>query len=67
MQGYAQPDGMIGDYCDGTAYKLMSPIILRSFYCSSIYVYYDDIEVCNPIGSKAKKHKLGWCYNIITA
>lgn len=24
-----------------------------------IMLYYDDVEVCNPLGSKAKIHKLG--------
>ena len=24
-----------------------------------IHFYYDDVEVCNPLGSKAKIHKLG--------
>ena len=24
-----------------------------------ILAYYDDVEVCNPLGSRAKKHKLG--------
>ena len=24
-----------------------------------IQLYYDELEVCNPLGSKAKKHKLG--------
>uniref|UniRef100_A0A1X7UBD0 C2H2-type domain-containing protein n=1 Tax=Amphimedon queenslandica TaxID=400682 RepID=A0A1X7UBD0_AMPQE len=27
-----------------------------------IMLYYDDVEVCNPIGSKAKIHKLGLFY-----
>ena len=28
--------------------------------CSlEIMAYYDDVEVCNPLGSRAKKHKLG--------
>ena len=25
-------------------------------------LYYDDLEVCNPFGSKAKIHKLGTYY-----
>lgn len=24
-------------------------------------IYYDDVEVCNPLGSRAKTHKLGTC------
>ena len=26
-----------------------------------IMAYYDDAEICNPLGSRAKKHKLGKC------
>ena len=66
MQGHAQSDGIIGDYCDGTAYKC-HPLFSVHSTALQFMLYYDDIEVCNPIGSKAKKHKLGWCYNIITA
>ena len=25
-----------------------------------ITLYYDELEVCNPLGSRRKKHKLGW-------
>ena len=24
-----------------------------------VQLYYDEVEICNPLGSKAKKHKLG--------
>ena len=31
-----------------------------------IFLYYDDVEVCNPLGANVKKHKLGkfhvWYY-----
>lgn len=30
-----------------------------------IFFYYDDVEVCNPFGSKAKLHKLSKQYKII--
>jgi hypothetical protein len=31
-----------------------------------LQIYYDDIEVCNPLGAKAKIHKLGMFYFIIS-
>lgn len=31
-----------------------------------IQIYYDDIEICNPLGAKAKIHKLGMFYFIIS-
>jgi hypothetical protein len=27
--------------------------------CSTKFLYYDDLEICNPLGSNVKKHKLG--------
>ena len=58
MMGHGRNDGLIEDYCDGSFFKdhaLYSncPTALH------LMLYYDDIEVCNPIGSRAKKHKLG--------
>lgn len=48
------------DICDGTFYKnhpiLSDPISL------GIIAYYDDVEVANPLGPKAKTHKLGVFY-----
>lgn len=61
LRGHSQQDHqLMGDYCDGTAYKT------HSLYSScpqalQIMAYYDDLEVCNPLGSRAKKHKLGEC------
>ena len=48
----------MSDYCDGTAFQshrlfVMCPQALQ------IMVYYDDLEICNPLGSRAKTHKLG--------
>ena len=34
-------------------------MIPYSSYSLQIQLYYDELEVCNPLGSKAKKHKLG--------
>ncbi len=31
-----------------------------------LQIYYDDIEVCNPLGAKAKIHKLAMFYYIIS-
>lgn len=37
------------------------PLIVFSTVPSSLEIlaYYDDVEVCNPLGYRAKKHKLG--------
>ena len=60
MRGHSRTDGLLADYCDDAMYKAHS---LFSAYSENppleIMAYYDDVEVCNPLGSHAKKHKLG--------
>lgn len=46
------------DYCDGQLYK-QNKLFMEDPCALQIQLYYDEIEVCNPIGSFAKKHKLG--------
>ena len=48
----------LADYCDGTVFW-SHPLFSLDPQALQIIVYYDDCEVCNPLGSKAKKHKLG--------
>jgi hypothetical protein len=33
--------------------------------CSTKFLYYDDLEICNPLGSNVKKHKLGAFYYVV--
>ena len=55
-------EGKIGDYCDGTQCKV-HPLFSSDPYALQIQLYYDDMEVCNPLGSNVKRHKLGkLCY-----
>lgn len=56
MEGHTHTDHFIDDYCDGSAYKShtffsVDPTALQ------VILYY--VAVCNPIGSRAKKHKIG--------
>lgn len=56
--GHKREDGMLSDYCDGSVYhshRLFSNVPSSL----EILAYYDDVEVCNPLGSRSKKHKLG--------
>jgi hypothetical protein len=66
MRGHQRSDGLLADYCDVSVYKL-HPLFSQNNQGLQIIAYYDDVEVCNPLGSKAKKHKLGnWGCNIFT-
>lgn len=48
----------MGDYCDGHQFK-HHPLFSEDPCALQIFLYYDDLEVCNPLGSKTKVHKLG--------
>jgi hypothetical protein len=51
-------DGVLEDYCDGSVYKNRA---LFSMETKSIQIiaYFDELEICNPLGTHVKKHKLG--------
>ena len=66
MNLHSQPGNRLGDYCDGELY-LNSELFKEDPCALQIQLYYDEVEVCNPIGSKAKKHKLGRpCWRVYT-
>ena len=47
----------ISDYRNGSKFKT-HPIYSKYPDALQIFFYYDDLETCNPLGSKAKIHKL---------
>ena len=51
-------EGYLSDYCDATSFKNNS---LFSVHDDAIQVmlYYDNLKICNPLGLKRTKHKLG--------
>lgn len=58
FNSHKKTNGKIGDYCDGEQYQEHS--LFQDDPCAiQIRLYYDDLEVCNALGSKTKKHKLG--------
>ena len=56
-------NGLLGDFCDGSSFKnhplfassLDDPVPLNV----QIIMYYDDVEITNPLGSRRGKYKLG--------
>lgn len=46
------------DYCDATEFK-NHPLFSKNPHALQLILYYDDIEVCNPLGSRRTKHKIG--------
>ena len=57
----------MGDFCDGEQFKEHA-LFKDDPTALQICLYYDDLEICNALGSKTKKHKLGTydnCHPII--
>ena len=48
----------MSDYCDGSENK-DHPLFSVHANGLQILLYYDDVELCNPLGSSRKKHKVG--------
>ena len=62
-KSHHQDVGLFGDFCDGSLYK-SHPLFSSSTgsggaLCLQFVLYYDDVEVTNPLGSRRGKHKLG--------
>lgn len=58
QRGHFSENAIIGDFCDGHFFR-HSSFFKRKQISLQINLYYDDVEVCNPLGSKRKVHKLG--------
>ena len=58
MRGHTRTDGLLGDYCDGADFSSHSLFGTKQ-NSLQVMLYYDDVEVCNPLGTKVKRHKLG--------
>jgi hypothetical protein len=50
MRGHANKDGVLSDYCDGDAFK-SHPLFSVELNALQLLMYYDDVELCNPLGS----------------
>lgn len=51
-------DGFFEDFCDGATFK-HHPLFSIDPYALQIICYFDELEICNPLGSHVKKHKVG--------
>ena len=54
-------DGKIEDFCDGLLYKTY-PLFSADPFALQIIAYYDELELCNPLGTHVKHHKLGMVF-----
>ena len=56
MNSHSLCNGLLGDYCDGELYS-QHPLFREDPCALQIQLYFDELELCNPLGSKT--HKLG--------
>ena len=57
-RGNSRNDGLLADYCDGFIFQKHALYSLQR-NALQIFLYFDEVEVCNPLGTKVKCHKLG--------
>ncbi len=59
MVGHQQDSELLlVDYCDGRKFKTHA--LFRNRNSAIVFfLYFDDVELCNPLGSKRTKHKVG--------
>ena len=51
-------DGSVEDFCDGSVFAKHA-LFSRDPHALQIIAYFDEVEICNPLGSHVKRHKLG--------
>ena len=49
---------MLEDFCDGTQFR-EHPLFSVDPHALQIMLYFDEAEICNPLGPSAKINKLG--------
>lgn len=54
-------DSDMADFCDSPKSK-EHPLFGTDAKALQLLLYFDDLELCNPIGAFRKKHKVGKCF-----
>ena len=56
--GHKTSSDLMEDFCDGKVFAV-HPLFSLHLNALQVFLYFDELEVCNPLGSKTKLHKLG--------
>lgn len=64
MNGHISNDGYMRDFCDGKKFR-SHPLFSLDKTAIQINLFFDELEVVNPLGSKAGVHKLGAFYFVL--
>ena len=54
---HKRSDHLLSDFCDGELCR-EHPLFSSDEQALQVLLYNDDIEICNPLGSRAKIHKM---------
>lgn len=57
-RGHTNTSGLLEDFCDGQNFST-HPLFSIEAKGLQIFLYYDEVKVCNPLGSRVKVHKIG--------
>ena len=58
FRSHSRTDGVIADFCDVSLFQTHE--FFRVYTDAlQLIIYYDEVEICNPLGSRAGVHKLG--------
>ena len=58
QNSHQRNDGLMADICDGPGVSDHT-LFGQDQHALQIILYYDDVELCNPLGANTKKHKFG--------
>lgn len=64
MKPHARDDEYLSDFCDGTLFKGHS-LFKEDPTALQIIAYFDEVEICNPLGSYRGVHKLALFYFVL--
>lgn len=59
LQGHSRTDEYIADFCDGELFKEHALFKNKHLNLLQLVMYFDEVEVCNPLAGHAGVHKLG--------
>ena len=61
FSGHCRQDDIMEDYCDGLQFKRHT-LFSSEPHALQVMLYFDEVELCNPLGSSSKIHKIGILY-----
>lgn len=54
---------MVADFCD-SKHASSHALWGRDTHALQIFLYFDELELCNPLGASRKMHKVGMCLHL---